>query len=252
MNSDLTKHSVKGSNNDTNSTTLRASALIDAPTTVSASKYTLDYFKTAFTEVNVTDFRAHTSPALVGNTRKIADMSLPFNQLSTEIVGVNSKYQSACMAFATASIMTFYTKKLISPGWFTIAASGSYTYGEPMKDFKVNGVKNLHLDKLTIGTESENVATIKARIEDGQPVLVYCTGNGKYGEHWVVAYGFKNNCATKNDILVLDSANTTSLRYGRSIDGSIDLTLGSSMAYNKVSDANGNYNITEIRVVNKY
>ena len=83
-----------------------------------------------------------------------------------------------------------------------ISAAINYTY--PAGDFAIG---------------SDMLAAIKAEIDADKPVAVHAYvvyPNGKDSEHWVVAYGYTNNAATADDILVADPFNSdTSSTSGR-------------------------------------
>jgi len=88
--------------------------------------------------------------------------------------------------------------------------------------------------------DNGSLINIRNAISNGNPAVVKCTGNGQYGEHWVMAYGYTGNCTKKSDVMVVDSAISNTNLYG------VRRNLDESMIYNKVADSNGNYNINTI------
>ena len=216
-------------------------AIVDASSTVSTDKYTIDYFSAAPGDIVITSKRIINPPSVVSGEKKIQNMSLPFAQTSSEIQSINSSYGSSCKAFAMAALLTYYSKKLISPHWFT-----QFGWVPPECD-------NAHVTnavtyggkgafKLVSISTSTSLPQLKAKIDAGVPVLLHCTGNGAGKQHWVVVYGYKGSGTTNSDFLVIDSANTTkgtTPRYGR-----YD-TLTGAMSWSYVSDSNGIFTIKE-------
>lgn len=215
--------------------------LVDASSTVTTDKYTIGYFFASPGVINITSKRVITPPSVVNGEKKIANMSLPFAQTSTDIKSVNNNYGSACKAFAMAALLTFYSKKFISPHWFT-----QFGWVPPNCDNKyvtdavTYGGRGAF--KLVSVSTSTTLAELKTKIDAGIPVLLRCTGSGAGVQHWVVVYGYKGAGTAKSDFLVFDSANTTqgtTPRYGR-----YD-TLTGSMSWSLVSDSNGNFTLNE-------
>jgi hypothetical protein len=216
-------------------------SIVDASITVAQSKYTIDYFSAEPGIINITSKRTITPPSVVSGEKKIANISLPFSQTSTDVNEINSNYGSSCKAFAMAALLTFYSKKLISPHWFTQSGwvppncdnsflTTAVTYGGK-EAFKL----------VTINSGNTTLAQLKTKIDAGIPVLLRCTGTGSGYQHWVVVYGYKGTGTLRSDFFVVDSANSsgTSTMYGR-----YD-TLTGAMSWSSVSDANGNFTINE-------
>ncbi len=204
--------------------------LTDATGTVATNKYTTTEFQQNLDIVNVTSTRTISSVTPSGGVCKIPNISVPFNQYSTKIKNMNSKFGTACKAFACAAIYSYYTQKLISPYWFPIQSNGSYNiqYGNPIGEITKNAYKCFEF--LNISTTLSN---IKSTLEAGKPILICCSLSG--ATHWVAAYGYKNNCASKSDILVVDSVNlNAAVEYGTAKykDEVTDLDLSESMRIN--------------------
>lgn len=185
-------------------------SLVDASTKVNESKYTKEYFSALPGVINITSKRAITPPSLVNGEKKIPNMSLPFAQTSDEINSINPNYLSSCKAFAMAALLTFYSRKLISSHWFTQSGwippgcdnsyvTSAVTYGGK-EAFKL----------ITLNAGNTTLAQLKAKIDDGVPVLLrYKKSNLLRDQHWVVVYGYTGTGTSKSNFLVVDSANTT-------------------------------------------
>lgn len=216
-------------------------SLVDASSTVTTDKYTMEYFSAAPGTINITSKRVITPPSVVDGEKKIPNMSLPFAQTSTEIKSVNANYGFSCKAFGMATLLTFCSKKFISPHWFT-----QFGWVPPNCDnkFVTDAVTygGQGAFKLVSISTSTTLAQLKAKIDAGIPVLLHCTGSGAGEQHWVVVYGYKGAGTAKSDFLVVDSANTTQVttpRYGR-----YD-TLTGAMSWSLVSDDYGNFTLNE-------
>jgi hypothetical protein len=215
--------------------------IVDASITVATDKYTKDYFSAEPGAIVITSKRTITPPSVVSGEKKILNMSLPFAQTSSEIQSINFSYGSSCKAFAVAALLTYYSKKLISPHWFTqfgwvppecdnAHVTNAVTYG---------GKGAFKLVSLSTNT---SLSQLKVKIDAGIPVLLRCTGNSAGKQHWVVVYGYKGEGTANSAFLVVDSANTTigtTPRYGR-----YD-TLTGAMSWSYVSDSNGIFTIKE-------
>jgi hypothetical protein len=137
-------------------------------------------------------------------------MSLPFAQTSDEFKSINPNYLSSCKAFAMAALLTFYSKRLISPHWFIQSGwippgcdnshvTSAVTYGG-------KGAFKL----VTLNAGNTTLAQLKSKIDDGVPVLLrYKKSNLPSDQHWVVVYGYTGTGTSKFNFLVVDSANTT-------------------------------------------
>nr|WP_312578108.1 C39 family peptidase [Sedimentibacter sp.] len=216
-------------------------SLVDASSTVATNKYTVEYFSATPGAINITSKRVITPPSVVSGEKKISNMSLPFAQTSTEIQSINASYGSSCKAFSMAALLTFYSKKFISPHWFTqfgwVPPYCDNYYVTPVVTYGGKGAFKL----VSISTNT-TLAQLKTKIDAGIPVLLHCTGSGSGKEHWVAVYGYKGSGTAKSDFFVVDSANTTqgtTPRYGR-----YD-TLTGSMSWSSVSDSNGNFTLNE-------
>jgi len=209
--------------------------LADATGTVATSNYTTTAFQQNLNIVNVTSTRTISSATPSGGVCKIPNISVPFNQYSTKIKNLNSKFGTACKAFACAAIYSYYTQKLISPYWFPIQSDGSYNLDikTPIGQITKNAYKCFEFVKVP----TTALSSIKSTLEEGKPILICCSLSG--ATHWVAAYGYKNNCASKSDILVVDSVNlNNAVEYGTAKykDGVTDLDLSESM---RISLVNG-------------
>jgi len=197
-------------------------SLVDASSTVTTDKYTKDYFSATPGAINITSKRVITPPSVVNGEKKIPNMSLPFAQTSTEIRSVNPNYGSSCKAFAMAALLTFYSKKFISPHWFTqfgwVPPNCDNSYVTPAVIYGGQGAFKL----VSISTTNTTLAQLKAKIDAGIPVLLrYKVSDAAAGQHWVVVYGYKGTGTSKSDFLVVDSANTTqgtTPNYGKNFD----------------------------------
>lgn len=187
--------------------------LIPATYTVSNSSYTLNYFKANKPTIQISSIRSTTSPSASNGTAMISNFSKSFNQTNSGIVGVDSSLRYACATFALACAMTYYSKVLISPYW--LSRSGSSILWDDSLAL-VKNTSNQVLLSRTVDTTSFTLSNIKSYIDNGKPVILHCTGSGSGEEHWVVVYGYQNYCATKNDLLVMDSVNSSSYIYGES------------------------------------
>ncbi len=216
-------------------------SVVDANTKVNEINYTIEYFSAMPGAINITAKREIKPPSTVNGEKKIANISLPFAQTSSTVQGLNSKYGASCKAFSMAALLTFYSKKLISPHWFTefgwVPPNCDNSYLTSAVTYGSKGAFKL----VTINSENTTFAELKAKIDLGIPVLLRCTGTGTGVQHWVVVYGYKGNGSAASDFFVVDSANKTktTIMFGR------DTILTESMSWSKVSDTNGNFTINE-------
>lgn len=207
---------------------------ISAETTVANNKYTIEYFDTTLSTLAITSKRTIVAPTPFSGATIIPNTSLPFNQLNSQIIGVDPNYKSACATFAFAALMTYHSKYFLSPNWMK-RSGASVLFDESVKLITMNGNQAFDIDRY-----AGSLIKIRNSISNGKPVVVKCTGNGQYGVHWVMAYGYTGNCTQKSDVMVVDSAISNTNLYG------VRRNLDESMIYNKVADSNGNYNIGDI------
>ncbi len=146
---------------------------------------------------------------------------------------IYASVQSSCVTLGVISLLMKRApllNKCVQQKDIPVESNGSYNiqYGNPIGEITKNAYKCfefLNVDK--------TLPTIKSTLESGKPILICCSLSGE--THWVAAYGYKNNCASKSDILVVDSVNLNKdVEYGTAKyqDGTTDLDLSESMRIN--------------------
>ena len=121
---------------------------------------------------------------------------------------------SGCAVCCAADIVSFYNK---SPIPLTTLRDEYKLY--------INGDATCYWDRmplcLKLDTDTSNnytlsdtsdlnlLAIIHSEIDSGHPVLLHYKSihNTKYG-HWIVAYGYLNNCKRTNDVIICDPSHT--------------------------------------------
>lgn len=201
----------------------------------------VDYIRTSYVMESATRKK---SDGTIVNVTRIKDFSLPFNQISTDISTEYPPLYSACATFALAAVMTYYSQKLISPSWLHYSNSSNIDWSKSLnmvlkRSSSAPALRYKNSGHIAYTSFNE----IKEYIDSGIPVILHCTGNGRNPQHWVVAFGYDNNCISLDDLYVLDSIESTSNLYGREIN------LAECMSRNGVIGSDQKYNVDIYRVV---
>ena len=139
----------------------------------------------------------------------------------------NPELSSGCGACCVMNISAYYK-------------GGAYTYNDLVNDDVVTSGSGIisnysECDYCYFSGDNYNYTfdTIKTEIDNNHPVMISIGNypNNKYDNiHYVTAYGYINNCSSRSDVLVLDSANPDSSKP-------VGLYRTLSQAYASVDDA---------------